>query len=250
MWQHCGIRMFIIERDIYARQAIASYLAWDRRTHVIGMAASHYEMIAALHEEYEEIPRLDAVTLNADMVTNPSELAGQIKLIRHYTGGAEIVCLTSRIDLGMVLAARQAGGAAFLSRETVGLGVAGAVEFVLTHDFTVTEDIAHALENYLTGDLSVMPGRRQYNRLTPRIEQALWLCVIEGLPAELAAEEMGVSISTVRSYIKEGYRILESEDDTAYPVSASPAERAFRRFTALEEDEMILQTHMPWRPAA
>jgi DNA-directed RNA polymerase specialized sigma24 family protein len=150
----------------------------------------------------------------------------------------------------MVLAARQAGAAAFLSRETVGFGVAGAVEFVLTHDFTVTEDIAHALENHLTGDLSVLPGRRQYNRLTPRIEQALWLCVIEGLPAELAAEEMGVSISTVRSYIKEGYRILESEDDTAYPISASPAERAFRRFTALEEDEMILQTHMPWQPAA
>jgi DNA-binding NarL/FixJ family response regulator len=111
----------------------------------------------------------------------------------------------------------------------------------------VTEDIAHQIEVQAFADacgISTLPGRRHYERLTPRIEQALWLCVVEGLPAELAAEEMGVSVSTVRSYIKEGYRILESEDDTPFPISVSPAERAFLRFTALEEPEV------PWRPAA
>ncbi|HPV07342.1 MAG TPA: hypothetical protein PLD57_09725, partial [Aggregatilineales bacterium] len=46
---------------------------------------------------------------------------------------------------------------------------------------------------------------------------------------------MGVSVSTVRSYIKEGYRILEAEDDTIYPMDASPAERAFLRYTMLDQ---------------
>ena len=45
---------------------------------------------------------------------------------------------------------------------------------------------------------------------------------------------MGVSTSTVRSYIKEGYRIMEAHDDTKYPDTMSPAERAFLRYTALE----------------
>jgi hypothetical protein len=39
----------------------------------------------------------------------------------------------------------------------------------------------------------------------------------------------------VRSYIKEGYRILEAEDDTVYPPEVSPAERAFLRYSALDQ---------------
>jgi hypothetical protein len=61
------------------------------------------------------------------------------------------------------------------------------------------------------------------------------------MSAELAADEMGISPHTVRSYIKEGYRILEAYDDTIYPPDMSPQERAFMRFTALvkeiEDDE-------------
>ena len=45
---------------------------------------------------------------------------------------------------------------------------------------------------------------------------------------------MGISLHTIRGYIKEGYRILESYDDTDYPVDMTPQERAFMRFTALD----------------
>jgi hypothetical protein len=55
------------------------------------------------------------------------------------------------------------------------------------------------------------------------------------MSAELAADEMGISPHTVRSYVKEGYRILEAYDDTVYPPDMSPQERAFMRFTALEQ---------------
>ena len=79
--------------------------------------------------------------------------------------------------------------------------------------------------------------RRQHPELTQRIRRALQLCVVEGMSAELAADEMGLSPHTVRSYIKEGYRILETYDDTVYPPDMSPQERAFMRFTALEDRE-------------
>jgi hypothetical protein len=49
---------------------------------------------------------------------------------------------------------------------------------------------------------------------------------------------MGISLHTIRSYIKEGYRILEAYDDMEYPVDMSPQERAFMRLTKFgEKDE-------------
>ena len=75
-----------------------------------------------------------------------------------------------------------------------------------------------------------------YPEMTDRIRQAIRLCVIEGMPAHLAADEMGISLHTIRGYIKEGYRILEANDHYEYPTDMTPQERAFMRFTALADE--------------
>jgi DNA-binding NarL/FixJ family response regulator len=217
------------------------------------MAPSLNEMFESMLEEHSN-EKLDAVSLDADLAVNAADLAVLIETIHHHYPEARVICMASRCDVERIVAARNAGASAFLSREVVGLGVASAVRFVLNHGFTVTDDVEHLIHEHPFCNVHVLPGRRHYNRMTPRIEQALWLCVVEGMPADLAADEMGVSVSTVRSYIKEGYRILEAEDDTAYPVSVSPAERAYLRFTALEEGEeedlVPEEVSTPWRPAA
>jgi hypothetical protein len=52
------------------------------------------------------------------------------------------------------------------------------------------------------------------------------------------ADEMSISLHTIRGYIKEGYRILESADAGEYPVDMSPQERAFVRLTRpIERDD-------------
>jgi predicted site-specific integrase-resolvase len=61
--------------------------------------------------------------------------------------------------------------------------------------------------------------------------------VLDGLPAEVAADEMGVSTNTIRSYVKEGYRILEAEDGRHYPWTMSPMERAFLRINSLDGED-------------
>jgi DNA-binding NarL/FixJ family response regulator len=247
MWQQVGIRVYVVERDIYARQAIASYLSWDRRTKVIGTAGSVHEMITTLAAEPED-QRLNTVILDAGLATSPADLGGLIRTIRHHIEAATVVCLASKPDAVLALTAWQAGARCFLTRDQVGPGIAGAVRFALLRPFVATEDVANLLVDRDHGKgVTILPSRRHYPRLTPRVEQALWLCVLEGLPAELAAEEMGVSTSTVRSYIKEGYRILEADDETSYPSIVSPAERAFLRFTALNETDEV---PTPWRPAA
>lgn len=248
------IRIFVVERDIYARQAIVSYLSWDRRTRVVGQAGTPQQMFSE-QEADPALTRLDAVILDTSLANNNDTLVAMIHLIQEHDSSTAVICLAHEPDPAEALAAREAGACAYFIREQVGVGLASAVRHALSHDFIVTQETARMLHGAFneSSNLEVLPERRNYPRLTDRIEQALWLCVVEGLPAERAAEEMGVSTSTVRSYIKEGYRILEAGDDTVYPSSISPAERAFLRYTALElpnYDYAGRPLTPPYQPAA
>ena len=204
----CDIRIFIIERDFYARQAIISYLGLDRRTRVLGDAGTPQGMVEALMAN-PELARLDLILL----------------------------------DAGLASGAPQMGACGYVVRDRVGIGIAWAIDFALRSQFLVTAGVATLLADEhgrMPFPVTVLPGRRRYPSLTGRVEQALRLCVVEGLSAAVAADEMGISTSTVRSYIKEGYRILETEDDTVYPICMSPAERAFIRYTALEPPREVV----------
>ena len=118
--------------------------------------------------------------------------------------------------------------------------IAWAIVYTLERDFVITQTVAKECSHIFHSRIfkaSILPDRRNYPELTDRIRQAIKLCVVEGMPAHLAADEMGISLNTIRSYIKEGYRILESYDETEYPVEMTPQERAFMRFTALADED-------------
>jgi DNA-binding CsgD family transcriptional regulator len=120
--------------------------------------------------------------------------------------------------------------------------IAWAICFSLDYDFVITHSISKVSEMVFDSRLfraTILPDQRQYPEMTERIRQAIKLCVIEGMPAHLAADEMGISLHTIRGYIKEGYRILESHDHSEYPVDMTPQERAFMRFTAIENWDEI-----------
>lgn len=227
------VRLYVLETDIYARQAIVSYLSWDRRTRVIGHASTVQEM----RDDLEQVPniRLSAIILDEQLAPEATDLQRMIRALLQLQPGLQVICMAHRLNYEQAMSARNAGASAYLVRESVGIGIASAVAYALQHDFVVTPGVGSVLAEIVDDEIAVLPGRRQYPRLTQRIEQALWLCVVEGLPAELAAMEMGVSTSTVRSYIKEAYRILESSDATSYPLDISPVERAFLRYSALED---------------
>jgi DNA-binding NarL/FixJ family response regulator len=166
-----------------------------------------------------------------------------VDLIKHIEGtipNVMTLVLDRHLDLELVRAAARADANGYLLRDEVRIHIAWAIVWAQEHDFVVTASVKAALKDEFEGRLFravIVPERRKYPELTERIRQALQLCVVEGMSAELAADEMGLSPHTVRSYIKEGYRILEAYDNTVYPVDMSPQERAFMRFTALMQDE-------------
>jgi hypothetical protein len=124
-----------------------------------------------------------------------------------------------------------------LLRNEVQLRLVSGLCYALDFSFTVTAGVPiNHLK--LAKPVEVIREPQEYPGMTERIRQALWLCVITGMPAQLAADEMAVSPHTIRSYIKAGYRILEAHDSTDYPEEMGPLERAFMRFTALNIDDL------------
>jgi DNA-binding NarL/FixJ family response regulator len=234
-----NLKVLLMDTDYFALQAINGYLAWDRRTRVTYLAESEAAMWEYLaHTPLAELP--DVVVLDADHLGGAGLLRATIDRLRARIDDVTIVCLAQIAEPALIEAAAESGAKAFVLKGEVRGQIAWAIVYAHTHDFLVTGGIArmaavdedmhtrvrHAYE---------LPKPYEYPQLTGRVRQAIELCVIKGMPAVLAADEMSISLHTIRSYIKEGYRILEAADEGDYPVDMSPQERAFVRLTRPRE---------------
>lgn len=234
-----NLKVMIMDTDFYAMQAINSYLAWDRRTRVTHMADSPEAMWAYIDRTpLAELPNV--IVLDSDhWRSRPPELYEVIKRLQERIQGVKVLCLCRMVEPEMVEAAADAGARGFLLKGDVRLQIAWAIVYAMRHDFIITSSVARACEGVFHPRIfraRRLPEQRDYPELTDRIRQAIRLCVVEGMPAHLAADEMGISLHTIRGYIKEGYRIMEAYDEQEYPVDMTPQEKAFMRFTAFAED--------------
>jgi DNA-binding NarL/FixJ family response regulator len=238
-----NLKVLLFDTDFYALQAVNSYLAWDRRTRVTFMAESVEQMWAHIDRSSQvELP--DVIVMDVIEYTGqPDTFRILLERLRERIPDVTFICLAQSVDPRLVETAAKAGAGAFLLKQEVRLQIAWAIVYALEHDFVVTQGVARNTNHLFDGRIfraAILPEQREYPELTDRIRQAIKLCVVEGMPAHLAADEMGISLHTIRGYIKEGYRILEAYDETEYPVDMTPQERAFMRFTALapeDEDE-------------
>lgn len=234
-----NLKVLIMDTDFFALQAVNSYLAWDRRTRVTNLSENLEDMWRYINRTpLPEQP--DIVLLDADHIGGPMRLSDTIKRLRESVRGVRVICLAQVVQPELVQAAADAGATGFLLKQDVRLQIAWAIVYALDQDFIITATVARTMAtspNTRIFNARTLPERRQYPELTDRIRQAIRLCVVEGMPAHLAADEMGISLHTIRGYIKEGYRIMEAYDATEYPVDMTPQERAFMRFTAFADED-------------
>lgn len=228
-----NLKVLLMDTDFFALQAINGYLAWDRRTRVVKQADSPqrmWEYIDTTHPS--ELP--DVVVIDANHFQGADMLANAIERLRESLPNVAIICLAQFIDdpdvINVIL---EYEVDALLLKQEVGFQIAWAIVYALKKDFVITHGVSKFTPN-LRIDGTVLPGQRKYPEMTDRIREAIKLCTVLGMSANLAADEMGISMHTVRGYIREGYRIMESYDDIEYPVDMTPQERAFMRFTALD----------------
>ncbi len=227
--------MAIYDSDVYALAALNGYLAWDRRTRVVHRATTPQGLWAHLRRQ-AAIEAPDVVLMGVEAQSTAPNLRRRVARLKSWQEGLHVVCLALQADATLAAAAATAGGDAYLLKSEVIQQIAWAVVHATNCDLVLSPSIAAAcrhLSQPRIREATILPERRVYPELSNRLRQALELCVVEGLPAHLAAEEMGVSLHTIRSYVKQGYRILEEQDETVFPIEMTPRERAFMRYTAL-----------------
>ena len=234
-----NLKVVVLDSDYYAMQSLSGYLAWDRRTRVTFMTTRIKAFWDYLRESpVAELP--DVIILDADHLGDTAQVRAVLRDIFNIVPEVMLVCLAQALHSELVETVADAGARAYLLKHEVGMQIAWAIVYALEHDFLVTAEVQSALKeshHKRVYDAAVLPEQRDYPEMTDRIRQAIRLCVIEGMPAHLAADEMGISLHTIRGYIKEGYRILESYDQEEYPIDMTPQERAFMRFTSLASEE-------------
>jgi DNA-binding NarL/FixJ family response regulator len=225
-------KVVIVEQDFYARQAINSYLAWDRRTRVTQRLADLGELTAYLDSTaLAELP--DTILLDGALLPTAEYTEAALNRIHHQTHQKAHVLVMAHIPLEPIAKATfDFGGRGYVDRAEVGLQISWMIVWARKHRFVATHLTAPFVPM-----ADVLPHAREYPELTDRVRQALMLCVVEGMSADLAADEMGLSPHTIRTYIKEGYSILEAHSDQDYPADLSPQEKAFMRFTALSLED-------------
>lgn len=234
-----NLKVLVMDTDFYALHAINSFLAWDRRTRVTNLSETMQEMWYYINKTpLAELP--DIILLESDHIGGPVRLMESIQKLMREIDGVRIICMAQIADPELVEAAAEAGAFGFVLKQETRFQIAWATVYSIGRDFIVSPGIAKACTNRFHHRIfhaSVLPEMKKFPELTTRIRQALKLCVLDGMPAHLAADEMGISLHTIRGYIKEGYRILEAYDDTEYPVNMTPQERAFMRITAFDTDD-------------
>lgn len=238
-----NLKILIYDSDFYGLYAINSYLAWDRRTRVVGMAHTVDDIFDWVDEHIEaEWP--DVALLDTYGFTTPRDMAMLVYQVRERIPDVQVIVLEREPSLDMALAILNAGAGAYFMRDDVGLQIAWAIVWAQQPEFAISKSIQDVIPEDIDDERLaksiLLPEKRHYPELTDRIREAIQLCVVEGMSADLAADEMGVSTHTIRSYVKEGYRILESYDeDQEYPAEMSAQERAFMRFTALQDEVQV-----------
>ncbi len=233
-----NLKVLLQDSDFYALQAVNGYLAWDRRTRVTYMAETIEDMWEHLYKmPTAELP--DVVVIDPDHVGGADELYKLIKRLQTHIADVHVICMAQFIMPELVEAAVKANAKGYFLKRDARYQIAWAIIYAVERDFVATYSVNRRCQHIFEAlgvKVYTLPESRTYPELTLRIRQAIQLCVIEGMPAHLAADEMGISLHTIRGYIKEGYRILEAYDETEYPLDMTPQERAFMRFTALDLD--------------
>lgn len=232
-----NLKVVIMDSDYYALQAINSYLAWDRRTRVTFMTLTPDEMWSYLNRiGIAEQPNV--ILIDPDHLGGSAGLQLQLDLLRRRFKKVSAICMGRTIDLELIETAAMYGARAYFVKSDVASQLAWAVIYALDHEFTISRGIPrHDADHARLRGAAMLPRQREFPELTGRVRQAIELCVLRGMPAQLAADEMGISLHTIRSYIKEGYRILEAHDDSRFPDDFSPQERAFMRLTGFVKEE-------------
>jgi DNA-binding NarL/FixJ family response regulator len=187
----------IIEDQPAIRQALSTYLCAQPEFACTVVAESVEELLAAL-DGGAAAPRLILSDIGLPGVSGIEGLP----LIRQRLPQAEVVLITVYQDADRVFQALCAGAVGYLVKTTPLPEIKQALLDVLVGGSPMSPAVARHVVRYFRPQLT------NQQQLTPR-EQQLVEAIEQGLSYKMVADRMGISINTVRAYIRSVYEKLQ-----------------------------------------
>ncbi len=202
------VKVAVVEDDYFARKFIVELVARDLRSVVAAESQTPHELLQEVAAHQPDIVLLDPEYKNGPPL---GELIQKVRLLAPHS---ITVCLSQYGEPETVKDAVLNGVRGFFMKDEVMLELASALILALRFDFVITRGMearlrARALP--LPHDIYRLPTWKPDPQLDQRHLISLWLHIIYGMSASLAAREIGLKESSLNKYISEARSILKSD---------------------------------------
>lgn len=194
-----AITLALVEDDSMVRSNLWDFFSKHTAIKVWGAFAS-IEAFLSAHSASTEAPRIILLDIG---LPGMSALEGLPYIRTHYPK-SEIIMLTSNENPETIFQSIQAGAVAYLSKKSSLESIANAIETVLRGESFMTPIIARIVFSHLQNKHKSKP----VETLTQR-QMEIIRGLKDGLSYKMIADQLQISIETVRDHIKTIYRKLQ-----------------------------------------
>ncbi|MBJ7882907.1 response regulator [Gelidibacter salicanalis] len=192
-----NIRLAIIEDDALVQESLCDFFDVLSHTECVLVASS----IESFLKDFPHLEKtLDIILLDINLL-GMSGIDG-IPLLKNELPNTDIIMLTTFEDSDSIFKALCAGACSYLSKKTSLKKIQEAVEIVVDGGSYMSPSIARKIANHFA------PKSIKNQLLTPR-QQDIVIGIVDGKSYKMIADDLFVSLDTVRSHIKNIYKTLE-----------------------------------------
>lgn len=204
------IKVMIVDDHDMVRLGLRTYLSLDDSFCVMGEAANGEEALRTLKDSED---RPDVVLV--DLMMPVMDGIETTKRLIEWDPKLKVIVLTSFLEDDKVVAAVEAGAAAYVLKAVSSEELANTVRQVVSGQSMMSSEVSQALARGLRGRLV----KEDDEDLTSREKEVL-LLIADGKSNKEIAEELHISIKTVKTHVSNLLMKCELEDRTQLAIYA------------------------------
>ena len=197
MVDQARIRVLIVDDHAVVRSGLGKFLLVSRDLELVGEAGDGAEALQLVALHRPDVVLMDLMMPGTDGVT-------ATRLISEKYPQTRVIALTSFTEQALVQGALQAGAAAYLQKNVTAAELAAAIRAAHAGRMTLSSEAAQVLARSATQPPTAA------NALTEREAEVLRL-MVEGLSNHGIAEQLVVSLGTVKFHVSNIYQKLGVE---------------------------------------
>ncbi len=193
------INICIVEDEELVRENLAELFKREKWMNVVGSFATVQDFLENIRQQNLQP---DIVILDINLPGGISGLQG-IPYIRQRLKDADIVMFTNNDDSEKVFSSLQAGAVGYITKKSDINTILEAIRAVYQGGSFMSPTIARHVVEFFN-----RRGAARKHKLTPRQQQIVDL-IVKAYSYKMIADELFISVETVRDHIKNIYRTLE-----------------------------------------